>query len=184
MPGSKVLNRYAITLLEIALEKNNLDIVHNDIKLLINTFDKSSDLKRVVESPVIKPDVKISILNEIFSKQLNKDTLDFVHFIVNKRREEILYPVAKRFIELRNEHLGIVELKVSTAFTLSDAEITDLKNKFETILNKKVTTKFTVDNNLIGGFIARVGDTVYNASVKHQLSLLKKEFTHSGLSLN
>lgn len=184
MPGSKVLNRYAITLLEIALEKNNLDIVHNDIKLLINTFDKSSDLKRVVESPVIKPDVKISILNEIFSKQLNKDTLDFVHFIVNKRREEILYPVAKRFIELRNEYLGIVELKVSTAFILNDAEITDLKNKFETILNKKVTTKFTVDNNLIGGFIARVGDTVYNASVKHQLSLLKKEFTHGGLSLN
>lgn len=184
MPGSKVLNRYAISLLEIALEKNNLDIVYNDIKLLINTFDKSSDLKRVVESPVIKPDVKISILNEIFSKQLNKDTLDFVHFIVNKRREEILYPVAKRFIELRNEYLGIVELKVSTAFILNDAEITDLKNKFETILNKKVTTKFTVDNNLIGGFVARVGDTVYNASVKHQLSLLKKEFTHGGLSLN
>jgi len=110
--------------------------------------------------------------------------LIFVHFIVNKRREEILYPVAKRFIELRNEHLGIVELKVSTAFTLNDEEITDLKNKFETILNKKVTLKFTVDNNLIGGFIARVGDTVYNASVKHQLGLLKKEFIHSGLSLN
>jgi len=77
MPGSKVLNRYAISLLEIALEKDNLDIVYNDIKLLINTFDKSDDLKRVVESPVIKPDVKISILDEIFSKKLNKDVLDF-----------------------------------------------------------------------------------------------------------
>ena len=184
MPGSKVSNRYAISLLEIALEKNNLDIVYNDIKQLINTFDKSGDLKRVVESPVIKPDIKISILNEIFSRQLNKDALDFVYFIINKRREEILYSAAKRFIELRNEHLGIVELKVTTAFTLNDEEITDLKNKFETILNKKVTLKFTVDINLIGGFIARVGDTVYNASVKHQLGLLKKEFKHGGLSLN
>ena len=184
MVSQKVSNRYALSLLSIALEKNMLDTVYNDVNLLINTFNESDELQRVVESPVIRPEMKISILGEIFSRKIDKETLEFIHFIIEKRREEILYPVAKRFVELRNEHLGIVELLVRTAFELSDDQKEMLKERFENILNKKTIMNFKVDINLIGGFIAQVGDTVYDASIKHQLELLKKEFIQGGLSLN
>ena len=99
-------------------------------------------------------------------------------------REKTLYSVAKRFVDLRNEHLGIVELLVRTAFELNDDQKEVLKVRFEKILNKKTIMIFKVDNNLVGGFIAQVGDTVYDASMKHQLELLKKEFVQGGLSLN
>ena len=184
MVSLKVSNRYALSLLSIALEKDKLDTVYNDAKLLIKAFDESDELQRVVESPVVRPEVKISILDEIFSGKIDKETINFIHFIIQKRREEILYSVAKRFVELRNEHLGIVELLVRTAFELNDDQKEILKERFEKILNKKTIMIFKVDNNLVGGFIAQVGDTVYDASMKHQLELLKKEFVQGGLSLN
>jgi F-type H+-transporting ATPase subunit delta len=137
-----------------------------------------------MESPVVKLELKISILDEIFSRQIDKDALNFIHFVINKRREEILYAVSRRFVELRNEHLGIVELKVITAFKFTDNQKLMLKERFEKILKKKINISFSVDQNLVGGFIAQVGDTVYDASLKHQLELLKKEFVLSGLSLN
>ena len=59
-----------------------------------------------------------------------------------------------------------------------------MKDKFETILNKKVIINISVDKNIVGGFIAQVGDTVYDASVIHQLDLLRKEFKQGGLALN
>jgi F-type H+-transporting ATPase subunit delta len=184
MVSLKVSNRYALSLLSIALEKNMLDTFYNDVKILINTFNESDELQRVVESPVIRPEVKISILDEIFSQKIDNETINFIHFIIQKRREKILYSVAKRFVELRNEHLGIVELLVRTAFELNDDQKEILKERFEKILNKKTIMTFKVDNNLIGGFIAQVGDTVYDASMMHQLELLKKEFVQGGLSLN
>jgi len=184
MVSLKVSNRYALSLLSIALEKNMLDTFYNDVKFLINTLNESNELQRVVESPVVRPEVKISILDEIFSRNIDKETLHFINFIIEKRREEILYSVAKRFVELRNEHLGIVELLVRTAFEIKDDQKEILKERFEKILKKKTIMNFRVDNNLVGGFIAQVGDTVYDASMKHQLELLKKEFIQGGLSLN
>ena len=184
MADSKVAYRYASSLLETALENNSLDKVYNDLKLLIESFDKSGELKRAVESPVIKPDIKISFLKEIFSKKMDKETLKFILFVVDKNREDILYVIAEKFIDLRNENLGIVELDVKTAFKFNEDQKQTLINKFEKLLKKTINLNLIVDNSLIGGFVAKVGDTVYDASLKHQLELLKKEFAQGSLSLN
>jgi F-type H+-transporting ATPase subunit delta len=184
MLRSKVANRYASSLLDIALEKNILEVVYNDIKLLIDTLGSSSELQRTIISPVIKPELQKSILDEVFSSQIDKETLDFIHFIINKRREEVIYNVAKRFVELRNEHLGIVELEIKTAFSVNEDQKSILLKKFEEILKKKVIPNYTVDKQLVGGFVAQVGDTVYDASINHQLELLKKELVRGSLHLN
>jgi len=59
-----------------------------------------------------------------------------------------------------------------------------LQSRLEKILNKKVRLNFKIDLDLVGGFIAKVGDTLYDASIKHQLELLKKQFLTGELSLN
>lgn len=184
MTNSKVANRYALSLLDLAIDKNKIDKIFDDAGLIIQTFDMSRELQRAVESPVIKPDNKISVLDEVFGKRVDKDTLSFIHFLIKKRRDEILYIVFKCFVELRNEHLGIVGLQVNTAFELSDDQKTMLSERYEKILKKKVIPVFKVDKNIVGGFVARVGDTVYDASLMHQLELLKKEFVLGSLSFN
>ncbi|UCH64945.1 MAG: ATP synthase F1 subunit delta [Ignavibacterium sp.] len=184
MASSKIANRYATSLFENSLEKDNLETVYKDINLFTRTFDESHDLRLAIESPIIRTELKLSFIDEIFADKLSKDTLNFIHFVIDKKREELFYEIGKRFVELRNEHLGIVEMEVTTAFEFTKEQILNLKDKFETILNKKVIIKISVDENIIGGFMAQVGDTVYDASVIHQLDLLRKEFKQGGLALN
>lgn len=184
MTSSKVANRYATSFFENSLEKNILETVYDDINLLIKSLDDSNELRRAIESPVIKPELKSSILKEIFSDKLSKETLNFIYFIIDKKREELLYEISKRFIDLRNEHLGIVEMEVTTAFEVTNEQIDNLKNMFESILKKTVKVIIIIDKNIIGGFIAQVGDTVYDASVINQIHLLKKEFKQGGAVLN
>ena len=184
MPDSKIANRYATSLFENSLDKDNLETVYNDIYLFMDTFDKSKDLKVAIESPVIRTELKFSLIDEIFADKLSKDTLNFIHFIIDKKRENLFYEITKRFVDMRNEHLGIVEMEVKTAFEFTKEQISSIQEKFEKILNKKVILSITVDKNLVGGFIAQVGDTVYDASVIHQLDMLRKEFKQGGLTLN
>jgi F-type H+-transporting ATPase subunit delta len=184
MADFRILHRYATSLLETTLEKNNLDVITSDIKLLVETLDENRQLQLALESPVIKPETKLSILKEIFETKVSKDSMDFIEFIVIKRREDLLGSIGKRFLELRDEHLGIANVEVSTAVQFSDEQKRLLETKLEKILDKKVRLNFKTDVNIVGGFIAKVGDTLYDASIIHQLELLKKQFLTGEISLN
>jgi F-type H+-transporting ATPase subunit delta len=184
MSNLKVSHRYATSLIETAIEKNNLDKVSSDMILLTDALKDNKSLQLMLESPVIRSEVKNNILKEIFSSKFDTDSLNFLSFVIEKRREDLLDLIAIRFLELRDDHLGISRVKVTTAFKFSDNQIDKIKNKLEEILGKKIRLNLEVDESLVGGFIAKAGDTMYDASVRHQLELLKKQFLLSGISLN
>lgn len=176
--------RYATSLLETAKEKNILDSVSLDIELVSSTIDENPQLTLALASPIVKPDVKISILSEIFGSRISKDSMNFLVFVVDKNREEFLPQIVKSFLNLRDEVLGIVNVEVKTAFEFTGNQKEQLKNNLEKYLHKKVRFKFAIDPNIIGGFVAKVDDTVFDASLKNQLELLKKQFLRGGASLN
>lgn len=184
MADFRILHRYATSLLETSIEKKNLDVVTSDIQLLVETLDKSRQLQLMLESPVVKPEVKLNILKEIFSSKISKDSMDFIEFVISKQRENLLNSIGKRFLELRDEYLGIANVFITTASEFTNDQKSLLENKLEKILDKKVRLNFKTDLNLVGGFIAKVNDTLYDASIKHQLELLKKQFLTGDISLN
>jgi len=184
MASSKVAIRYAQSFLDTSIEKNILLKVASDFEVVANTLTKSNDLLRAIKSPVIKGETKKKIITELFGNLISKDSNDFISFVISKGREEILLDVLEKFDSLKDEHLGFVKVDVTTAFDFSVDQKNQLQQKFESYLKKKTRLTFTVDQNIIGGFIAKVGDTVYNASMVHQLGLLKKEFLHGSVALN
>ena len=184
MNESKVSVRYANSLLSSATEKGNLDKVAKDMELVYSVIKSSGELSRTLSSPVVKAQVKSSILEEIFKKKISKETMDFLKFVVEKNRENLLESIVNKFLELRDQKLGIVNVNVRSAVELGDDQKKKLKEKFEKLLNKKVRFNFTVDPDVVGGFVAKVGDTVYDASLKNQLEVLKKRFLKGGASLN
>lgn len=184
MTDLKVSLRYATSLLETAIEKNKLEKISADMLSLSETLKVSRELQLMLENPVIRPELKDKILKEIFRSRFDEDSLMFLGFVIEKKRENLLESIASRFLELRDEHLGISSVNVTTAFEFSDDQIAMLKLKLEEILNKKVILNLTVDKLLIGGFVAKAGDTMFDASVKHQLELLKKQFLTGDISLN
>jgi len=184
MADFRILHRYATSLLETAIEKNNLEVVTTDIKLLVETLNQNRQLQLMLDSPVVRPETKLSIMKEIFNKKISKESMDFVEFIISKKRESLLNSIGKRFLELRDDHLGIANVFVTTFNEFSNEQKNVLQNKLEKILDKKVRLNFKTDVKLVGGFIAKVDDTLYDASIKHQLELLKKQFLTGDISLN
>jgi F-type H+-transporting ATPase subunit delta len=184
MTDHKVSLRYASSLLDSAIEKKNLDSVANDMELVFNTLEANSKLNLMLTSPVIKPQVKSSVLNEIFKTKITGDSLSFLLFVIDKKREDLLINIAKKFLELKDEYLGILNVEITTAYDFTDGQRERIKMKFESSLNKIIRLNFIVNKNLIGGFIAKVADTMYDASLKHQLELLRKQFLSGNVSLN
>ncbi len=176
--------RYASSLLDTSIEKKNLDSTFLDVELIASTLTDNPQLERMLENPIIKQDVKLTVLEEIFKTRIGADTLRFLSFVLEKGREEFLLSILNRFISLRDEHLGIVNVDVRTAFEFTEVQTETLKNNLEKYLKKQVRFNFTLDTTIVGGFIAKVGDTVFDASLKHQLELLKKQFLEGGASLN
>jgi F-type H+-transporting ATPase subunit delta len=184
MKDHKVSFRYASSLLDSTIEKKNVDSVSNDMDLVFNTLEGNSNLNLMLKSPVIKPQVKSSILNEIFKTKISSDSLSFLLFVIDKKREDLLIDIAKKFLELKDEYLGILNVEITTPFDFTDDQKERIKNKFESNLNKIIKLKYIVNKELIGGFIARVADTMYDASIKHQLEILRKQFLSGNVSLN
>ena len=184
MADFRILHRYATSLLETSLEKNNLEVVASDIQLLVQTLEQSKELKSMLDSPVVRSEVKLNILKEIFSKRISKDSMDFVEFVISKNRESLLSSIGKRFLELRDDHLGIANVFVTAAADFTSEQKNVLQGRLEKILDKKVQLNFKTDLSLVGGFIAKVNDTLYDASIRHQLELLKKQFLTGEISLN
>jgi len=184
MADFRILHRYATSLLETSLEKNNLEVVTSDIQLLVQTLEQSKELKSMLDSPVVRPELKLNILREIFEKKIYKDSMNFIEFVISKNRESLLSSIGKRFLELRDDHLGIANVFVTSVTEFSNDQKNLLQTRLEKILNKRVRLNFKTDLNLIGGFIAKVNDTLYDASIRHQLELLKKQFLTGELSLN
>ncbi len=184
MSDYKVSRRYATSLLESAIEKNMLDSIARDIELVASTLDANRQLIHALSNPVIRPNIKLKVLEEIFRTRVNPDTMSFLEFLVGKNRENLLDSISKIFLELRDQQLGIVNVEVTSAVAFSDEQVEMLRNNLERFLNKKARLSFKINKEIIGGFVARVGDTVFDASLTHQLELLKTQFLKGGASLN
>jgi len=184
MSEIKVSNRYALALIEMSVEKKIFERVQKDVLLFSDTLNKNRNLLVAMVNPVIKPVIKKNILKEIFSKRVHPDTLSFLNFIIDKGRENLMQSVSERFLELADDYQGIAKVKVRVAFEFADDQKKLLKEKLDKILNKHSELKFSLDPALIGGFIAQVGDTLFDASIRHQLDLLRKEFKKGSKALN
>jgi len=184
MSTSRVSVRYARSFLDTALEKNILKKVNEDFELVYNSFQKSPELIRAIESPIIKSEVKQSILDEIFGNKISNDSMSFIRFILSKDRQNILLEIIEKFFELNNAKQGIVKVDVITSFTFTDEQKKQLQSKFESYLDKKLLINYSIDEKILGGFIAKIGDTIFNASMIHQLDLLKKQFLQGSAALN
>lgn len=184
MADVKVSLRYANSLLRSSIDKMNLPETINDMNFVINILNSNAQLKRVLESPVVKANIKVKIISEIFKNKISKDSFEFIEFVINKNRVNLLFSILTKFIDLCNEYNGIVSVNISSAAELSAEQKEQIEKKVHQLTNKTVRANYSTDPNIIGGFVARIKDTVYDASLKHQLDLMRKVFLRYGSSLN
>jgi F-type H+-transporting ATPase subunit delta len=172
MSNLRIAHRYAEALMEEAEGLHVLKDVSNDLASIQNIIKESREFRLFLKSPVIKNEKKRQMFEMAFGKSIHPLTLRFLILLSEKERENELPGIIKAFFQLQEESLGIVKVDIKAAKELSAQQIAQLKVWFEAYLKKQVRIDMNVDSQLIGGFFARAGDTVFDGSVKHQLEML------------
>lgn len=167
--------------MELAEEQRELDRVVQDMELLQRTAKESKDFVVFLKSPVIKKEKKKEVLRELFKSKLSSLSLDLLMLLCEKGREEILPHMITQFFMLRDEMLGIASVQVKAATELLKDQFDQIQKRFENITKKKVRISFNLDKLIRGGFVVRVGDTVFDGSVQHQLELMRERFHESAI---
>lgn len=173
---SRVARRYAQALLDAAAGAQREERVAADLDMLHALIQGSPELRMLLKSPVVKREKKQQALRAAFQGRVEPLTLEFIGLLAEKGREQALPQVVEAFRRLRNERLGIVALDVTTATPLSPEQSDAIRRRFEQLTKKTVTMAVAVDAALKGGFAARLGDTVYDGSIRRQLELLRERF--------
>ncbi|MDF3029319.1 MAG: synthase subunit delta [Fluviicola sp.] len=176
MKISKSASRYAQALLDLAIEQNKLDAVAADMKYMATVCAENPELELMLQSPVVKADKKLSVLNAIFD-QFDQLTNLFVDLIVKNGREAYLSQIASSFDVLLKAHQGIVPVTLISAQKLDDKVKKEIVSKVQASITGTVELTEKIDADLIGGFIVRMGDTQIDASVASQINKLKQRLT-------
>jgi len=174
---SRAAIRYAKAILDIAQTSGKAEAVNNDMKSIVAAVSENAELKDFLASPVIKMDVKKSAVSEIFSN-VQAETNSLFQLLLENKRFEILESIAVEYNKLYDQSNGVEVAKVTTAFPITPELQSKVLAKIAEFSNKKITIENIVDPAIIGGFILRVGDKQYNASVASKLSELKREFAN------
>jgi len=175
MAETKVARRYAKSLLDLAKEKGELEAVNNDMKLLAEVCNSNRDLRVLLGSPIISSDKKLSILKRVFSGKISALSMSFFDIITRKGREAYLEAIAVEFTRAYKEFKGIQTAIVTSAIGLDDKLRAEVYKMVKESLNSEIELIEKVDKDLIGGFILRVGDKQYDASIARDLRLMRQE---------
>jgi F-type H+-transporting ATPase subunit delta len=174
MSDSTIARRYAGALKAEADRTDVTKLVDSDVELIQESFALSAELRLFFESPVISREDKKRVVYALFSDRLQRVTLNFLQLLVRKRREHLLESVTVGYRELRDTELGIVEASARVTHPLDETEEKNLVAAIEGISGKRVRLKTEIDTYLMGGIVVRVGDTVYDGSVRNQLLALRE----------
>ncbi|ALJ05555.1 ATP synthase subunit delta [Pseudalgibacter alginicilyticus] len=176
MAGVRAAVRYAKAVLSLASDQKTADAVNNDMKLIVTTIAENKDLSEALQSPVIPSSVKKSILLDVFNTA-DKTTVGLIDLLISNNRIDILEDVALKYSQLLDESKGIELATVTTAIALTADLEKKVLAKAKELTGRDVEVKNIIDESILGGFILRIGDVQYNASVANQLNKLKRELT-------
>ncbi len=176
----RIAARYARALMELAEEQKLIDKLADDLHDVETTIRDSRELKIFLASPVATPDQKLRILREIFGKRSLEITMRFMSLLVTKGRAEYVLATAEEFLRMLDARRNILRADIQSASKLTEEEKMLLMAKLERMTGKRIRAEFGIDPALRGGFVARMGDEMVDASLKHQLEMLREQFLQDG----
>lgn len=180
MPNPRLAARYAKSLVDLAIEQNQLETVYKDMQYLQSICKSSPEFVNIMRSPVIKADKKQNILNALTGGKISDLTALFNKLLISKTREEYLPEIVTAFIGQYNQMKGIHTVKLTTATPISEELKQSIvsKIKAETSL-QNIELETLVKEELIGGFVLEFNNNLVDASIERDLRDIKKQFSQN-----
>jgi len=178
MNENRAAIRYAKATLEYAVEKKAAEAVEKDMRSIAAIISENKELQGLLGSPIVKSEIKKNVLLEVF-KEANEITKGLVQTMLDNKRIAMLQEVAYKYIIQYEKMKGEEVAYVTTAVPLTAELEKKILAQVTKATGNKVTIENKVDESILGGFVLRVGDTQYDASIANKLNGLKREFTNS-----
>lgn len=175
MTEYKVSFRYARAVLDLAEQENLSDSIYNDLEFVKKTLRSSLQLRVFTVNPIIQQWRKVRVYKEIFEKRISPLTLNFLLFIIKKRRSNLIESIVEQYIYQYNELKNRKFVEIQSAVELDEELKTKAVNKINTLINKTIIPNFRVNPELKGGILFKVDDWIYDGSLKNQLERLHKQ---------
>jgi F-type H+-transporting ATPase subunit delta len=180
MPNPRLASRYAKSLLDLAVEREQLEQVNADMLYLQKVNNSSRDFVNLLRSPVVSADKKQSIIDAVTAGKIGELTAAFTRLLINKGREGELPEIITAFIKQYKDEKGIHTVKLTTATPVSD----EVKNSIveqvkRTSDMKNIELEATVDPSIIGGFVLQAGDKLVDASIAYDLKEISRQFENN-----
>lgn len=181
MKNNRAALRYAKAALSISLDQGTALALEQDMVEVIDVCNASYDLVVFLDNPVLSIETKKETIFKVFAN-LSEGSKRLVDLLATNNRINLLDQVAEQFIELYQVQQGKQKAIVTTAIPITNALEKMILNKARELSSAKLTLTSVVDPSIIGGFILRIGDLQYNASVVQKLDTLKRELTQTNYS--
>lgn len=176
MSVETVARRYATALADIVAKSGETEVVKSELQTWEDLMRSSGELRNAFGSPAIGQSNKEKVLESLLEKaKPTKTTSNFLRILLRNHRLTELTRINEKFAAVLEERSGVISAEVTSARPLSDSQKADFQANLANLTGKQVNMNFEIDEQIIGGVIARVGSTVYDSSVRTQLENLKSE---------
>lgn len=179
-PNPRLAARYAKSILDLAIERGQLETVYKDMVFLRMICRSSRDLVNLLQSPIIKSDKKRQILEAITTGRISPLTAAFNSLLMSKEREAYLPEIAAAFEAQYKAHKGIQTVKLTTAVPVSEEVKQTVVRKVRSDRQvPEIDLEIEVRPELIGGFMLEIGDELIDASIAFDLRKIRQQFQNN-----
>jgi F-type H+-transporting ATPase subunit delta len=180
MLNPRLAGRYAKSLIDLSIEKDQLEAVYKDILYMKDLMRLSPEFVTVLKSPVITSDKKQKVVDALTAGKIGNITSSFYSLLIKKGREGFLPDIVYAFIEQYKEYKDIHTVTLTTAIPVSEDVKNSIIKKIKEVGNmKEVELESFVQENIIGGFILEADGRRVDASVAYDLANIKKQFSNN-----
>ncbi|MBM3165950.1 MAG: ATP synthase F1 subunit delta [Chloroflexi bacterium] len=177
MPATVSSKRYAQAVFEIAKEKNQLEKWQPELKR-ITGLAQDSEAMSLLENPKVPFDLKAKLAQEKLGK-ISPLALNLTYLLILKGRLRSIPQIADEYQRLLDEHRGIRHAEVTTAIPLDDTGKKKIAQSLEAMIGKKLSLSLKVDTDIIGGFVARIDDSLIDCSIHSKLEQMKRSLAEA-----
>ena len=166
--------QYANALADIAMEQGAVEPAARQLQEFSVAYTESQELQNYLDSPAVSPENKRAVLEKIAARMgVSKVVRNFLFVVSDHGRSRNFPQIADAFQDVVRERQGIADAKIFSAVRLSEGQKTELTQKLGQLTGKSVDPNYFIDPELLGGVLVRVGDTIYDGSLRNRLQQMQ-----------
>lgn len=180
MTHSAVATRYASALADVVTTGPGAaaEATLGELRAFESVLSSSPELQNALTSPAVPPSRKRAVVGRLADHlKLSRVTRNFLFVLIDHRRISSLADIVQSFETVADERLGFARADVSSAREIAEPQRQQLNAQLERLSGKRIRARYSIDDSLIGGVVARIGSTVYDGSVRGQLNSLGKRLS-------